>query len=254
VANERLARFRRAVSILKKQGLIPKRIDARKAKPESKNYKGKTLASVVRKYDDIVSGKATALKVSPSEFRKLRKKYSTTQGTHVIVPHAATEKVSKRGREISIRATSGIERVQLDVPMKSIDQFLNDVSKDHARIDAMKRKNEYFGVRLFGYTATTSLYSDIKLLIDSLRHYRTVLSSKSESLKLQRDYLQHLEIVRLSNLNKWEFPSERDANRESKTQARRAKKYRESVKANPKYKEANRKRQAKHRRKHAKKR
>lgn len=262
--NERLARFRRAVSLLKKQGLIPKRVDARKATPENKDYKGHTLKSLVKKYDDIVSGKATAKKVSKKELKEFRGKYPTTQGTHIIVPHSATEKITKQGSTITIRSASGIDRVQLNVQAKDIESYLDAIERDHARIDAMKRKNEWFGVRLFGWPATSAIYADTRLLVDELRKYRTVLTTSQSSRKVQRDYIAHLEIVRMPQRMGTKFIGEGERRRtkaskaakkragkreRAKSPTRRAqslasqrerqRRYRESKKNDPKWKRKN---------------
>jgi len=220
-------KFRHAVSVLKKQGLIPASIDARSAIP-SKTVRGKSLSTLVRKYDDVLSGKQTALTVPPSKLKAYRKAgFSTTQNSKILVPHSATEKARlNRAGEVSIKSKAGIERVQIPVPYHRLSQYLKDIARDHKRIDAMKRKNEYFGFRFFGNN--TNLYSDILSAIESISKYATILNTKSRAK--QQEIYQNLEIVTVGNPAKWTFPGERRAKDKAEYRRKRLRKFRKNLK------------------------
>jgi len=197
---ENLREFRRAVSVLKKQGLISgktssgQKIDARSALPNWK-VKGKKLSTLVKKYDDVVSGKATAIKVPPATLSKFRKTGFETANKRIIVPHTKSEIAKFKGGEIAISNVSGIERVQIPVEYHNLKQYLQDIRKNKVLINRMKRKSEYFGIRLFGGQRAV-FYSDISILLDDLERYEDI--EKITSKAKQAEIYQNLEIIRMN--------------------------------------------------------
>ncbi len=192
--------FRHRVSVLKKQGLLPARtsrgekLDARSADPRWK-VKGKSLGSIVKKYDDIASEKSTAVRVPRKTLIAYKKAgYETAKG-RVIVPHSATERATRRGENIVIKSKSGIERVQIPIPFQNLEQYLTDIQKNKRLINGMKRRNEYFGFKFFGNNSS-EIHSDISHLIEQLQTYSAVTNAVSR-MKQQEVY-RNLEIVRIS--------------------------------------------------------
>lgn len=197
-----LKSFRSAVALLKKQGLLRGRVDARSVTPETKI--GRFHAStIVNRYDAIVSGKATAIKVPKKTLRAFSRKpgYGTANG-RLIVPHAATEKVKRQGENFAVRSANGSERVKIPVPFKNLRQYLRDMRKNETEINRMKRDNEYFGIRLFG-NHRANFYGDIDMLIDDLEKYEIVTGSSRYD---QIEAFENLEILRISpkGFKKWE--------------------------------------------------
>lgn len=279
--DSQLRSFRSGVSLLKKQGLIPARldntlkIDARNALPSMK-VKGKRLDSLVKKYDAIVSGKATALKADAKDLGKFRKAGFETSKGRVIVPHAATEKARLSHGQVTIRGTKGIERVQIPVPFHNLPQYLRDIKRNHKTINALKGQREYFGIRFMG-GQRANFYSDVRDLIDDLNRYQSVMEATRRYK--QEEIYKHFELLRISNAGtrhieamveerkrtmskaynkkhakkvreKIKRDPERYADYKAKA-AERAKEYRQRVKKNARQsariKAANRKRQKKHR-------
>jgi len=234
VAN--LRNFRKRVSVLKKQGLIPDRtargskIDARSADPRYKLKGGKTLGSLVNKFDDVATGKATALKVSKEQVSRFKKAGYETTGGKVIVPHSATEKATVERGEVVIKSRSGIERIQIPIPFQNLTQYLNDIQKDKARINAMKRRNEYFGFKFFGNNSS-ALYQDIGHAIEDLARYSAVAAANTR-IKQQEIY-RNLEIVRVARSANWVFPSERRRMMSKKFNRERMRKFRAKLKRKP---------------------
>lgn len=216
-----LKEFRRKLALLKKQGLISgstqsgEKIDARSALPGWK-VKGKRLDTLVSKYDDVASGKATALKVAPSELKKFRKiGFETAQG-RVIVPHSKIETAKLSKGQVSIKSKSGIERVQIPVEFHNLNQYLTDIEKNAPLIDAMKKNNEYFGVRFYG-GQRAKFYSSVKQLISNLRHYESIKRYTSKSK--QAEVYQNLEIIKMTKPAALRVEEEIDTRRRKMTAA-----------------------------------
>ena len=66
-----LKKFRHGISILKKKGIVSN-VDARTARPEMIRG-GKTLLEQSRKFDDVISGKAEAVKLPQKKLREYKK-------------------------------------------------------------------------------------------------------------------------------------------------------------------------------------
>lgn len=193
--------FRKKVALLKRQGLVASRVDARSAFPSWKSD-GTKLSTLINKYDDVVSGKVTAVKVDPKTLSQYRAAgYETSKG-HVMVPHAEEETARRIGKTIVIKNKSGIERIQIPIEYHNAVQYLRDIRKNQKLIDAMKYKNEAWGFRvrsakykgIGGYS--TAYYTEIDLLIDELERYDIANEGNG-------DLFDGLEIFRISNRNEW---------------------------------------------------
>lgn len=196
-----LRSFRHGVSVLKKQGLLPsklsprKKLDARKALPNWK-IKGKRLDTLVRKYDDVVTGKASAVSVPPSTLKSLRKSgFETAQGK-VLVPHSKQETARFTGGNIRIKNKNGIERVQIPIEFHNLRQYLEDLKKNTTLIDRMKRRDEYFGIRFFG-GQRANFYRNIDALISDLERYEDFMRRSSKAK--QAEIYRNLEIIKITS-------------------------------------------------------
>lgn len=244
-----LRKFRHSISVLKKQGLVSKTVDARSAKPSDKST-GKKLQTIVDGFDDVISGKLTALKVKPSKLKQFRKAgYETAKG-RVLVPHGSTEKAKLVKGEVNIISTEkGLVRIQIPVEFHNLKQYLTDIARNKKRINQMKRDNEYFGFRFFGNNST-ALYSNVEAAIADLRKYETVLAAHSRYK--QKEVYRNIEIIRVVREKDWVFPSERKRQmskayaRMKQKQFREKLKHKSSVKREM-YAEAHRERQRKYR-------
>lgn len=233
-----LRKFRSGVSALKKQGLIPHRLDnslkldARSALPSMK-VKGKRLDTLVKKFDSITSGKATALPVPSKDLGKFRKAgFETAQG-RVIVPHSATEKARLSKGEVTIRSSKGIERVQIPVPFHNLQQYLRDIKRNHRKINALKHPREYFGIRFMG-GQRANFYADIRDLIDDLNRYQSV--QEATHRYKQEEVYQHLEILRINTTGTRHIEAAVESKKRVMSKAynrKHAKKVREKIKRDP---------------------
>jgi hypothetical protein len=194
LSSEELRQFRTKVSKLKKQGLLPSHLDSRSVKPTTKTS-GKNLFTVVNKFDDVVSGKATAIRVKPGQLRALQKAGFETAKGRVIVPHSATETAKLKAGKVSITSKTGMERVVLPVEYHNLNQYVRDAKDNAVLIDRMKRNNEYFGIRLYG-GQRANFYSNIDALLDDLAKYESIVTPGTRID--QQEIYKHLEIVKLN--------------------------------------------------------
>lgn len=233
-----LRKFRSSVAKLKQRGLLPDRtslgnkLDARSAQPSWKLPNGKKLSTIVNKYDDVVSGKVTPLKVTPERAKQFRKAGFQVDNHRVLIPHSSSERAVIERGEVVIKSASGIERVQIPIPYHNLDQYLRDIAADSERINAMKHRNEYFGFRFYGNNSAT-LYSNIEGAIEDLAKYNSVLDATSRYK--QREVYKNLEIVRVGRKAPWVFPSERRHAMSKEYNRKRMQRFRERLKRKPKF-------------------
>jgi hypothetical protein len=187
--------------VLKKQGLLTgktasgKKIDARSALPNWK-IKGKKLSTLVKKYDDVVSGKATAVKVPPKTLKQFRKTGFETANKRVIVPHSKGELAKLQQGQIAIRNKSGIERVQIPVEYHNLQQYLRDLRKNKALINSMKKRRELFGIRFYG-GQRAMFYEDINDLLNDLDRYEDI-QKYAQSPSKGAEIYRNLEILKMN--------------------------------------------------------
>jgi len=198
--------------------------------------KGKRLDTLVKKYDDIVSGKATAFKVTKKEAQKFhRAGFETTQEKFIIAPHSVTERARLSKGQITIKSKRGIERVQIPIEFQNLKQWLRDVKRNYKPINAMKGKREYFGVRFFG-GQRANFYADIRDLIADLERYESVKVFMLKAGYKQEEIYKHLEILRMNSTGTRNVERAVEKRRTKMSQAynrKHAKKQREKIKRDP---------------------
>jgi len=235
--DQKLRSTRSAVALLKKSGLLPDRLDngqkldARSAYP---NWRvgGKKLSTIIRKYDDVVSGKVTPLKVDPTKLKQYRKQgESTTQGKFVLVPHKQGEVAKLDKGNISVVNKSGITRVQLPIEFHSVPKYVSEVSKNQKQIDKMKRKSEYFGFRFYGNNSS-EIYSSIDDLMQYFVKYNDVQGAGKSRTK-GAEVIKNLEIVKIQRPKNWEFSGERQQTKDAERNREAQRKYRKNLKKKP---------------------
>lgn len=199
---------------------------------------GKRLGDQVKHFDDVISGKAEAVKLPQTKLWAYKKAgYETTQG-RVMVPKLPNDKVSIEGGEIKITdKKSGLERIKKAVPFENLSQWLSEMKKNHLRIDAMKRRNEWFGYKIAGHTSW-NLYRSIDLMLQEMEHGTTSglnLSDKirHDSHKQQNEFFEALEIVRVPRASAWPSPPQRKRGGPQSKKAR--KKWLKRIKGTEKY-------------------
>ena len=191
-----IRKFRHAIAILKKKGLI-KGVDARSVKPTP------ALKSKVTKYDDVVSGKVEPIKLSSKKTKEYRDAGYATASGRVLIPKSATEKVKINAEgDVEIVHPSGFKRTKRMIPYRNLPQYLKDLEKNHAIIDTQKSDKEYWGYRMFGNNSLR-IYRDAGLMAEDLFENYVTGSDGRDMDELYR----HLEFVRVPTLASWERQS-----------------------------------------------
>jgi hypothetical protein len=127
-----------------------------------------------------------------------------------LVPKSATEKVTVEKGEIKVKEKSGIERIKKAVPFQNLTQWLRDMQKDRLRINAMKRRNEWFGYKVNGNTSWT-IYRTIEQMIDDLINGTMSaggqpIAERFPTNKSGEEFFEALEIVRIPRADAWPSP------------------------------------------------
>jgi hypothetical protein len=221
-----LSQFRAKLRVLKKQGLIDPAIEVRKQEPTAK------LERAIKRYADVVAGRATAIEMTPQKTREFQqaeydiarpqfsrtiksksgKRTITRQGpARVIIPHDVNEKVIASGgrgtgkaTKVSIKHPAGITRTPIPIPteFESVTEYLEFLEENSSKIDATLPPNSYFGFKLYGWNSH-ELYSSIGKLIDQLASYGTLDHAMSSGkARDNQSILHHLEILTVER-GKW---------------------------------------------------
>lgn len=210
-----LKKFRKAVAVLKSKGII-KNVDARNAQPFFIRQ-GKTLKETVKKFDDVVSGKVEPVTLPPEKVKAYKQAgyetYSPRKGDihKVLVPKSANEKVSIEKGEIKITEKSGkIERIKKAVPFHNLEQWVKEMMENRLRINAMKRRSEWFGYKIVGHTSWT-IYRTIEQLFEDLINGTMSaggqpLAERYPTRKTGNEFFEALEIVRIPRPDAWPSP------------------------------------------------
>jgi hypothetical protein len=201
-----IKQFRHAVSILKKQGLISD-IDASKAQPWMVRG-GQRLTDTIKKYDDVVSGKTTAVKLPEKKTAEYRKAgYQISKG-RVMVPHAAGETVKiTPKKEIEVKHPSGITRVKKAIPFQNLEQWLRDNLRRPDILNSTKAPKEYFAYKFKGYNSY-QVYPDAYGMLDDLVNgsvsgLNLMDKAQHSTRKQQNELYQDLEIVTVPRREVW---------------------------------------------------
>jgi hypothetical protein len=207
MAKSDLRKFRHDISQLKKRGLISKEVDARSVKPTSHFHK------LINRFDDVLSGKATPVKLSKSETKNLKAAGYDVYKGKVLFPHSAGEKISVQKGHAKVRQANGVERVTIPIPYHQLEDYLEKIETNAETIDNMKRDDEYFAFKFYG-NRSVSKYGDIGLLLEDLRQYKdTQQAIRSGKARDMSEIYRNLEIVRLKRSTPWYKPPNQEMQR-----------------------------------------
>lgn len=194
-----IRKFRSDISTLKKKGLLSG-VDARSAVPDRR------LTYALKKYDAVLSGKASAVKLSKSgidQYKALGKPYdiASPKGLprRVIVPHEPGERVTVSHGKVSIANPAGVHRTVIPVKYHSLPQFFKDIKKKPPTL----KEGEYFAFRFFG-NRSHKVFRSMDALVNSLEHYESIFDSIDENdAEQMAELYQNLEIIRIESPVDW---------------------------------------------------
>jgi hypothetical protein len=203
-----LKRFRSQVAELKRKGLI-KNVDARTAQPFFIRQ-GKPLKDVVKKYDDVLSGKVQPVKLPPKKIKELGyTKTKVGKDSYAMVPISAGEKVRVEKGTVKIVEPKGIERIKHAIPFTNLREWLTKMKRSHRSIDKLKAPNEWYTFKVFGRRSWQG-FESIDDLIDKLRSYESWQATMNYGKRKQRELWEHLEIIRVPDLDRWHTEKEKE--------------------------------------------
>jgi len=132
-ARAQLKEFRREVSLLKKKGLLDKKLyDARSVTPS------KYLKSQIKKFKDVIVGHATTAKVNKENQAYYKKQGYKIKNGLVIVPTLHNEKVISTHGNFSVvtRSSSGkVSTIELtNLPRENIQIWSEELAKRHVKL------------------------------------------------------------------------------------------------------------------------
>lgn len=215
-----LKEFRHKISALKKQGLIPAnkrtgKLPGAGARPTDL-FGGKPLKDYVKKYDDVLSGKATAVPLSklksPTEARK---KFEVTRAggikPSVLVPKGFDEKVEVRKGQIFTHHPKGVSSVDIPVEYKGdTRQFLKELKKYD--FPEMKGRHWYaFNFKGGGSKQVFRSMDDLVRYVEGQKSYGVRAAHRRGDTKWLREVVRSLEIVVTDDKRTWFKENERRA-------------------------------------------
>jgi hypothetical protein len=226
-----LKKFRHDIATLKRKGLLTG-VDARSAVPNRK------LKSAIKKFEPVLSGRASAVKLSPSGIREYKamgkKPFRTVKPggglpQRVIIPHEPNERVTVTQGKVRIANPAGVSRTILPVPFQNLEQYLLALQRQKVKL----APGEQLAFRFFD-NKSVKTFSSMNALINYLSHYESVFDAiEEDKTESQMEIYQNLEIIKVQQPAVWK---ERPARyRGFKGESDYAKK-RRKLKAGPAYK------------------
>lgn len=169
-----LKSFRRDISVLKKRGLIDKKIDARKVKPTAALNKKRAV------YSDVLSGDARIYTVSRKQAKDLKDTGHKVIGNKLILSSEPGTRADYRKGKITVKplGKTGFQRVELPIPYRNLRQWLEEAKNDPA-LENLKRPTDQWAFQFFGHNSY-STFHDLNDAIDRLEHYETTGESLDE--------------------------------------------------------------------------
>ena len=180
-----LREYRKQVAALKRAGLVSASVDARKVKPTA------ALTRAINRYDDVLSGKASAVKVKPSTARAYRKiGHETAGGNRVIIGHLLGERarIDERLPPTAPEAVKtyhpkkGIERVHLPVGPDQVEQYL---AENPDVIESMKKGRQRWGFTIGGYPSIRT-FPSLEMSVEYVRYYKPRPGFRPSNLVIYR--------------------------------------------------------------------
>ena len=233
VAQTNLRKFRHDIATLKKRGLISG-VDARSIKPTKK------LLARIDRFDDVLSGKATPVKLSISETKNLKAAgYDVFKG-RVLFPHSIGEKVGVSHGHAKTRDSKGTEHITIPVPFHDLEAYVHN-QKGKRAVESMKGRDEYFGFRYYGFKSR-SLFHDIDSLINYLQEPTSgaevgILNDPSKNAKQMNETYRNLEIIKVHRVRDWTAAGNPPRKSKSRKQSKESKAKSKAKKARaPKWK------------------
>lgn len=217
-----LREFRHSIAVLKRKGLISPSIDARSVKPS------KSFEKTISKYGRVLSGEAVAVKLSPAETRKKKEqgyRIAAPKGLprRTIVPVAKGDRVTVSHGRLSTRLHTGLNTIDIEPDVNDVNELQEWIEDNKRRLNAMKKKGQFFGFKLKGYSSI-SIYTNIQSLFDELLSYDIFTNYAEQGPDELRNAIESVQIVSIANKSDWAFGGHLSRIKKPRTQRARQRK------------------------------
>lgn len=171
-----LRAFRHDVSILKKKGLVSKRVDAREQRLT------RYMKTKVKNYEGVIAGRESVVWRDPNitaQYREAGFKTASLGRNRkgVIVPTEQAQQIRANKNELMTIMTDignvTVERVILPVTVRNMDQFITKGITNPESIDKLKRPDQLFGFTYHNNRSLTT-YDTVEHIAEDLRKYRSI--------------------------------------------------------------------------------
>jgi hypothetical protein len=135
--------FRKDVAALKRKGLIDKLYDARSVTPT------KYLKSQIKKFSDVLTGKAQTVKVNKKKQAQYRERGFKVKNGRVVVPVAENEKVYGTHGDFVVKTKGdfgSMTRIDMGLSKKNIMNWRQEIIDRHVKLrDGEKIYFQFYG-------------------------------------------------------------------------------------------------------------
>jgi hypothetical protein len=161
-----IKKFRHGVSILKKFGLVDKKYDARSVTPT------KYLESQIRKFSDVIEGKAKPVKVSKKKLGHYKEQGFQTKFGKVIVPLGENEKVIGTHGDFVVKTIGefgSLTRIDMGLNKKNVMLWREELLKRKIKL----REGERIYFQFYGNNSYQT-FQNFEQLLFYFEQYTTV--------------------------------------------------------------------------------
>jgi hypothetical protein len=206
-AREELKQFRRDVAILKKKGLISNKYDARSVKPT------RYLKGVIKEFTDVLTGKATPVKVSKKNQDKYKKQGMRVRNGRVIVPNTESQAVRGSHGDFVIKEKwvqrGSIQILKLPLNREDILTWQNDLRNNRFKL----KEGEQLKFQMFGYNSYMG-FSNLpnrtaqEQMAEYLEHYDMIEGAIDGEIppEKQSEYIDGVVIMKLTPDENGNYP------------------------------------------------
>lgn len=189
--DRKLQGFRAAVRKLQKEGVIDKKIDAKKAKPT------KRLTKKIADFKPVIEGKATALKLSKPAWRRHYKEQGhVVKDGFAIIDNVPGHRYSVTDRGIKTSKLEGrYETTELPLSEKNLEKFLHEL-EFNKKFEKLKQPGERWAFRFYGNNSRR-VFQTLRQLVDYISQYQTVEKALAKRARNRGEIINAIEIVRL---------------------------------------------------------
>ncbi len=190
----KLKPFHKQLTALKDAGVLPENFDVRNAKPTKANLKK------VHDFADVISGRASALKLSKPSWRKhYRDQGHVVKDGFAIIENlpGQTTSVDDRGLKTT-RFAGRYETTELPLGDMKLEKFLHEL-EFNKEWEKLKRPGERWAFRFYGNNSRR-VFTNLPQMVDYLSQYETIdkaLSKKSRA-RNRAEIINAIELVRIA--------------------------------------------------------